>query len=98
MASDGTGQRMLFGSDSIHTPLGWSADGDSVYFYSSEVKDSTYIYVMSASGGALDITARIPLCNVTQIRMSPDRKHFVCRVTDLRSDLWLVEDFDPDVK
>jgi serine/threonine protein kinase/Tol biopolymer transport system component len=98
IAWDGTEQRMILTTDGICIPLGWSAAGDSIYLYSPERKDSLIIYAISVNGGALKRMTVIPIANVIRLAMSPDRKQFVCVVRDRRSDLWLVEDFDPDLK
>jgi hypothetical protein len=30
--------------------------------------------------------------------MTPDGKRIVCRVSEVESDIWLAENFDPDVR
>ena len=98
MAPDGGDQRMILHRDSIYAPLGWSSDGNSLYVYSSEMSANPDIFILPATGGAAKKVTEIPLRDVTSLRMSPDCKRFICCVGDRRSDLWLVEDFDPDVK
>lgn len=98
MALDGGNQNMIFHRDSLYAPLGWSPDGGSIYLYSSEISTNPEILRLPANGGQLGKTTVIPLRDITSIAMSPDCRSFICCVGDRRSDLWLVQGFDPEIK
>ena len=98
MSLDGSDQRIILQRDSLYAPLGWSSDGSSVYVYANEMKMNPDVLILPVKGGKVKKVTGIPLRNVTSLRMSPDGSRFICCVGDQRSDIWLVEDFDPDVK
>jgi serine/threonine protein kinase len=69
--------------------LGWSSDGSSVL---AGIGDQ--IVAIPTSGG--DPRPLFTLLNASQIRVSPDGKKFVYTVSETTSDIWLMENFDPN--
>jgi Tol biopolymer transport system component len=75
-------------------PMAWSADGQSVYAY-----DMTAAKVLEVS---VDGTSSTLLRDLSDRRVAlvpaitPDKKHVVFSSHAIHSDVWLVEDFDPD--
>jgi Tol biopolymer transport system component len=91
---------------SLHTspatsPVGWSPDGQ-------------WIWVLDSSGSATPKVIRIPIGggppeavydltfsgekSVTSLAMAPDGSFFVASVGEDQSDIWLVDNFDPDAR
>jgi Tol biopolymer transport system component len=77
-------------------PVGWSADGRSVY-----VEDGTSgdILRVSATGGAATTVAKQPFdnadCAAIERRSS---LALVCWVEESIADAWMIENFDPDLR
>jgi len=97
---DGLPQRILDRhSTAWKAPLGWSRDGDWIYLRDAYQHDNPVIYRLSASG-MIDTVWVLPLSGLrspNSVSMSPDCRQLVAAVTEGTSDLWMVEDFDPDV-
>ena len=76
-----------------HTPPGWSADG--VWIYSRQ--EGGDIVKMPVSGGEPETILKWPFEEKTGgcVR-DPDASLWVCNVVESSSDIWLVENFDPD--
>lgn len=77
----------------IRRVLGCSLDNRWIY-----ATDGDNILRISATGLPIDTIATIPLESFYWMSMSPDARTLVCSVHESRSDLWLVENFDPNVK
>jgi Tol biopolymer transport system component/DNA-binding winged helix-turn-helix (wHTH) protein len=107
-----TGRKtMVLGSDTVEAdPLAWSHDGERLYLVSGErgvyrgasVKfGETYrkmrVLSVPAAGGPLTTVAEVPFAEVGGISMTPDGRRFVCAVYSSRSDVWIVDHFDPEV-
>ena len=75
-------------------PIGWSPDGSTIYLMSGEGISKNTILAIS-SGGSTPKTFLTMPGNVSSASMSPDAKKFVCRLYESKSDVWLVENFDP---
>ena len=78
-------------------PLGWSPDGSQVY---AVVTNSGRIVRIKATGGEATIVSESPFDSGQTIKrghMTPDGNNFVLEVSETRSDVWLVEHFDPEV-
>jgi len=77
--------------------LGWSPDGEWLYLTSSD-SSSTLISRMRIADGFAEPLVSLPWPNVWDIAMAPNCSTFVCVRGDQQSDIWLVENFDPDVR
>jgi hypothetical protein len=81
-----------------YSPLGWSADGQWVYAREKENK-GPILRISLADGQARTVgTLDDGTVLSDEINTSPDGKRFVYTVGETRSDLWMVENFDPDVR
>jgi Tol biopolymer transport system component/predicted Ser/Thr protein kinase len=74
-------------------PLGWSPDGQWVYFLEWETNT---ICRVSWPGGTVDTVAKLPFENVNWIVRTSDGNQYVCEVLESKSDVWMIENFDPD--
>jgi 6-phosphogluconolactonase (cycloisomerase 2 family) len=80
-------------------PIGWTTAGDGVYAVRSvSVGNLTReIYVASSSGGELRLFATLAQGFVPRdVTISPDGRLVVAAVEETRTDVWVVEDFDPE--
>ena len=77
--------------------LGWSQDGEWLYLTSFD-SSSTKISRLRITDGSVEPYASLPWSNIWEIAMAPNCSTFVCVRGDQQSDIWLVENFDPDVK
>jgi Tol biopolymer transport system component/DNA-binding winged helix-turn-helix (wHTH) protein len=107
-----TGRKtMLLGSEKADAvPLGWSPDGQRLYLWGGEqfayrgrtvkfgetTKDMRVLAV-PATGGPVSTVAVLPFTEVGGISITPDGRRFVCAVYSSRSDVWIVDHFDPEV-
>ena len=76
-------------------PIGWSVDGKTVY-----ASDDDQILAIPAAGGQAKSVAMWPLKG-TDARCgwrTEGKWTIVCNVDESWSDVWLVENFDPDVR
>jgi Tol biopolymer transport system component len=77
------------------SPIGWSSDGRWIYFADWGAR---LICRVPEAGGVVDTIAALPFNNLDRVEMSPDGNQFVCQLLESRSDVWLVENFDPDLR
>lgn len=89
-------------------PIGWSAANDFVFVVEGEgavmreatsrpdgtMKDATILKVPVA-GGEPQVLARIPFSEIGVVAMTPDARKVLVPVFSSRSDIWLVDGFDP---
>ena len=78
-------------------PIEWSADGKWIYAY-NPVQKPIKILKIPASDGDPKALVTLPFDNVNGISMTPDGRGIVCAVIETQSDVWLMENFDPEVK
>jgi Tol biopolymer transport system component len=78
------------------SPIGCSPDGSTIYLtYDREYPRNTILTSpLSPSGGSLKTLLTMP-GNITGASMSSDGKKFVCNLGEIKSDVWIVENFDP---
>ncbi len=78
-------------------PFGWSPDGEWIYYYC--VPD---IARVRSDGTGEEVLGSLPFENVEMypsVTMTPDAKRIVTSVAiKTPSDVWLVENFDPDIQ
>jgi DNA-binding winged helix-turn-helix (wHTH) protein/Tol biopolymer transport system component len=97
--------------DSGVLPIGWSPDGTAIYAYDGKraayrgilvpfelTMTSARILRIPLSGALVETVATLPFPEVGTIAVFPDGRRFVCSVYTSRSDVWLVEDFDPSAE
>lgn len=77
--------------------IGWSQDGEWLYL-STDDSSTTSISRMHIIDGTVVPVLSLPWPNVWDIAMAPNCSTFVCVRGDQQSDIWLVENFDPDTK
>ena len=98
MATDGTDQKMVFHNEEVFYPLRWSPDGRAIYAYAAGTNSFPAIELIPIGDGPPKEVTQIRLPNVRRVVMSPDGNSFVCSVSDNQIDIWIVEDFDPDIE
>jgi Tol biopolymer transport system component len=76
-------------------PVGWSPDGNWIYAWHEE--DRKIVIVPVSGGDAKSLGESSFEGTVVDYSMTPDGKRFVFAVSETQSDVWLVENFDPDV-
>jgi Tol biopolymer transport system component/predicted Ser/Thr protein kinase len=92
-------QRPLIKDDgTVGDPLCWSPDGRSLYYGGrNDQWEISKVFVIAAAGGTPRLHAELPF-KAKDLQMTPDGKRIVYRVSEAESDIWLAENFDPDVK
>ncbi|MFH1313320.1 MAG: protein kinase [Candidatus Eisenbacteria bacterium] len=78
-------------------PTEWSSDGTWIYVWDREEEGPTIMRV-PASGGEIEPFITLPLENMIPASMTLDGKSLVCVVYEEQSDVWLMENFDPEWK
>jgi Tol biopolymer transport system component len=107
----GTGQKTMIMSDeqADALPLSWSPDGQRLYLLAGdryayrgmharlgETFKVPRVIAVPATGGQVTTTVTLPFPEVGGVSMTPDGRRFVCAVYTSRSDVWVVDNFDPD--
>jgi Tol biopolymer transport system component len=77
------------------SPIGWSSDG--AWVHASKRSKVSEVVMVPASGGDPIPFMTLPLDDISAISMTPDGEYIVCNVYEYSSDIWLVENFDPEV-
>ena len=79
-------------------PIAWSNNGGSLYALDSHVRSTKAIRI-DAEGRETEVLADIPATwEVQDASISADGRIIVWSVTESRSDIWSVENFDPDAR
>jgi Tol biopolymer transport system component len=79
-------------------PIEWSSDGSWV-FARNPYQKSSEILMVPVNGGEAKSFVTLPFENIgRQISMLPNGQEFVCAVSETQSDVWLMENFDPEVE
>ncbi len=75
-------------------PFGWSADGKWIYAFNQ--KDDAIVRAASESGKVETIARRAPGApSFTSCGLTPDTRSAVCAETTYKTDVWMIEHFDP---
>jgi len=89
-------------------PVGWS--GDARFIYVLEGKNLNFrgvtapggesvtearILRVPLNGSDVEAVAGLPFEEIGGVAMTPDGRRFVCVVYSSRSDVWVVDNFDP---
>ena len=84
----------------IINPLKWSQDNRWIYAINSE-KLPMDILMISSSNGLTKIVYTLPSNQINRnssVDISPDGKTIVAAIQETNSDVWMIENFDPDVE
>jgi len=83
--------------DGSYVPLAWSSDGAWIYAWDHESTPRRVLRI-SATGDATETVFEWPFEGKDgRWVMGSDEFHWVYEVRESSSDIWLVENFDPDV-
>jgi serine/threonine protein kinase len=90
-------QKLLLKGDIY--PLGWSEDGKWIYTLNL-AKTPPEILKINLKTGAVKLIFTLPFDKVKyyDIDITPDGKTIVCAIQETNSDVWMIENFDPDVE
>ena len=78
------------------TPIDWSADGSRLYALNEWPRPQAIVEI-PVNGGAVETIAETPFAGaIKSCRMTVEGSVFVCSIDESTSDIWLVENFDPD--
>jgi Tol biopolymer transport system component/DNA-binding winged helix-turn-helix (wHTH) protein len=104
---DGSEKLVYETSASSVRPIGWSADGRSIYVIEGknfkgrdlslplgETMTEARILTVPANGGDGKTVMSLPFEEFGSVAMTPDGKRFIVTVYSSRSDVWLVDNFD----
>ncbi|MDZ7342918.1 MAG: protein kinase [candidate division KSB1 bacterium] len=83
-------------SEEAVIPAGWSPDGNWIYGFYGRIPKETLVR-LPVSGGEPEIIFTLSE-EIIGASVSPDGWKFVCTVPQTQSDVWLLENFDPDIK
>jgi Tol biopolymer transport system component len=83
---------LLKGSGGDLFPAGWSPDGRLIYAF--HYPPSNSILSIPADGGNSNTVLTLP-GDIAEAIVSPDGRKFVSIVAEQKSDVWIVENFDP---
>ncbi len=78
-------------------PLKWTEDGKYIYAINFD-KVPSEILKLSSKDGSIKEQIKIPFDDVWDADISSDGKIFICNVGEENSDVWMIENFDPDVE
>ncbi|RMG68486.1 MAG: hypothetical protein D6715_02150, partial [Calditrichaeota bacterium] len=80
--------------------IGWTRDGKQIYFQQYEGDSLSVVWRVPADGSAAHPALKIPLpsADLGPCTVTADGKSAVCPEMKVWRDLWLVENFDPDVQ
>jgi len=93
----------VFLKEGTDWPAGWSTDGKWIYVQ-ERVPGTLKIIMVSSDGSQVKTLISLPFTSemgrpvVGVISMTPDGKQLVIPVYYTNSDVWMVENFDPDAK
>lgn len=82
-------------------PVGWSPDGQWIWAWVWVGSAGQKVVRIPVAGGPPEPTCDLPFSDeesVTSLAMAPDGSFFVASVREDQSDIWLVDNFDPDVR
>jgi len=80
-------------------PLSWSNDGKWIYAINSG-KTPPNILMVNANTGLTKVIYTMPSRKIYywDVDITPDGKAIVCAIEETNSDVWMTENFDPDVE
>ena len=81
-------------------PLKWSKDNKWIYAINTD-KSPMDILKISSSSGLANVFYTLPSNKINygySVDITPDGKTIVCAIHETNSDVWMIENFDPDVE
>ena len=83
-------------SPTPYLPIGWSADGKSIFALDRAQNE---IVTVPAAGGLATSHTKLAVQThgVGEVTITPDGRRVVYTLVESRSDVWIVENFDPSV-
>ncbi len=78
-------------------PIEWSRDGQYIYAINYD-KIPTEIIKVSAENGNIKESIKMPFDKVVGADITPDGKTILFTVEEENSDVWMIENFDPDIE
>ena len=80
-------------------PRAWSTDGNLLYTWDRRTDPGALVTIDSKNGNILE-TVKLPFdrINETHLDVTTDAQTLVCSREEDESDIWLIENFDPDIK
>jgi Tol biopolymer transport system component len=79
-------------------PIGWSANGEWIYAIQWKAVDDAVVRV-SPQTGETETIGQFPVgLNVNYCDLTPDRDVIICSLVQRKSDAWVMENFDPDIR
>jgi hypothetical protein len=92
----GDGSRQLLAEGS-YGPIAWSQDGQWVYLVQSDAVQGRRLHRVHRDGGEpVALRTLSPHDPNLEVFLSHDERSLTYTLTEERSDIWIVEDFDPD--
>jgi serine/threonine protein kinase len=90
----------LLSSSSSNDPITWSRDGKWIYGVDPYAERPFPISKISVAGSGNHKLLELSFDGIDfdQVSMTPDGKRIVCAASEKQSDVWMMENFDPDVK
>ena len=89
----------LFFEPGSWVPLGWSEGGTAIFVIESfraAPAGSRFIYRVPLNGERMRVHAELPFPVLDyMVTITPDGRRIVAAVEENRSDVWMVENFDP---
>ena len=79
-------------------PIKWSSDGKWIYAYRRYSRKFPDILKMSISSSEVDTLIHLPFENAFFVDMTGDGDKIICAAYETQSDIWLMENFDPEIK
>ena len=82
-------------------PIQWSSDGEWIYAAKHDSYFDNEVMMIPVRGGYVRTAVTLPFegnVMVEQCDITPDEKRLVCSVGEAQSDVWLMENFDPEVQ
>jgi Tol biopolymer transport system component len=74
-------------------PLNWSADGMQLYW-----REGCCVFRSSRDGTVTDTILHLGADSLAGISVSPDGKYIFAVLSESEKDVWVIENFDPEVK
>jgi len=80
-------------------PLEWSADSRWIYALNSD-KTPPEILMINSNTGVTKVVYSMPSSKIyfEDVDITPSGKTIVCAIEETNSDVWMIENFDPDVE
>ncbi len=78
-------------------PMEWSDDGKWIYAISYDNVPAEILKVSSTSSSVKE-RIKFPFDNIWGADITPDGSTIICNVGEETSDVWMIENFDPDVE